>query len=147
MKQIVEMSKIEPTIRDVVGAGGVVRLTVTGRSMEPTLIEKRDSVLLVKPEKVKKGDIVLYLRENGDYVLHRIVGKKKGAFLLCGDNQTIIEYPIYPEQIFGMVSGIVRKGNVIPITNIKYRIAAFVWTRFIRLRPFILRTYVKMRRK
>lgn len=147
MKQIVEMSKIEPTIREIVGAGGVVRLTVTGMSMFPTLVEKRDSVLLVKPEKVKKGDIVLYQRANGDYVLHRIVGKDKEAFSLCGDNQTMIEYPIYHNQIFGVVSGIVRKGTTISVTNKKYQLASFVWTRFIKLRPFLLRNFVKMKRK
>lgn len=147
MKQIVEMSKIEPAIREIMGVGGVVRLTVTGMSMFPTLVEKRDSVLLVKPDKVKKGDIVLYQRQNGDYVLHRIVGKKKDEYSLCGDNQTLIEFPIYREQIFGVVSGIVRKGVTIPVTNAKYRMASFVWVRFIRLRPFILRNYVKMKRK
>ena len=145
MKQVVEMSKIEPTIREIVGAGGVVRLTVTGKSMLPTLVEKRDSVLLKKPDRIKKGDIVLYQRKNGDYVLHRIVKKKKDCFCLCGDNQTMIECPVYAEQIFGLVSGIVRKGEVIPVTNIKYRIASFVWTNFIKLRPFILRNYVKLK--
>lgn len=147
MKQIVEMSKIEPTIRQIVEVGGVVRLTVTGQSMFPTLVEKRDSVLLKKPDRIKKGDIVLYQRKNGDYVLHRIVKKKKDEFSLCGDNQTMIEHPIYREQIFGVVSGIVRKGEVIPVTDIRYRTASFIWTRFIGLRPFLLRNYVKMKRK
>ena len=147
MKQIVEMCKIEPTIREIVEVGGVVRLVVTGHSMLPTLVEKRDSVLLVKPNKIKKGDIVLYQRKNGDYVLHRIVKKKNGIFYLCGDNQTAVEYPIYKEQIFGLVTGIVRKGKIIPVTDVKYRIASSVWTNFIKLRPFILRNYVKMKRK
>lgn len=147
MKQIVDMGKIESTIREIVGAGGVVRLTVTGQSMLPTLVEKRDSVLLTKPDKVKKGDIVLYQRSNGDYVLHRIVKKKKDTFCLCGDNQTMIEYPIYPEQIFGVVSGIIRKGKTISTNNIRYRIASFTWTNFIKLRPFILKSYIKMKRK
>ena len=147
MKQIVEMCKIEPTIREIVGAGGVVRLTVTGQSMSPTLIEKRDSVLLKKPDKLKKGDIVLYQRKNGDYVLHRIVKKKKGEFGLCGDNQTLVEYPIYQEQVFGAVSGIIRKGKTIPVTNFKYQVASFVWTNFIKLRPLIIRKYVKIKRK
>lgn len=147
MKQIVEMCKIEPTIREIVGAGGVVRLTVTGQSMFPTLVEKRDSVLLKKPDRIKKGDIVLYQRKNGDYVLHRIVKKKKGEFSLCGDNQTMVECPIYRQQIFGVVSGIVRKGVTIPVTDVKYRVVSFIWTRFIGLRPFLLRNYVKMKRK
>lgn len=147
MKQIVEMCKIESTIREIVEAGGVVRLVVTGHSMLPTLVEKRDSVLLVKPDKIKKSDIVLYQRKNGDYVLHRIVKKKNGAFYLCGDNQTAVEYPIYKEQIFGLVTGIVRKGKIISVTDVKYRIASSVWTNFIKLRPFILRNYVKIKRK
>lgn len=147
MKQIVEMEKLEPAIREVVGAGGTVRLTVTGQSMFPTLIENRDSVVLVKPSKLKKGDIVLYQRQNGAYVLHRIVKIKNDEFYLCGDNQTAIEFPIYERQIFAVVSAIARKDKIISVTDKKYRIVSFIWSTFIPLRPFFLRTVVKMKRK
>ena len=147
MKRIVDMKTLEPTIREIIDAGGAVRLTVTGRSMFPTLVEKRDSVILIKPGKLKKSDIILYQRTNGDYVLHRIVNVKKGGFALCGDNQTAIEFPIYENQVIAVVSAIIRKGKIIEKNNITYKISAMIWTNFISLRPFMFRTIIKMKNR
>ena len=145
MKKIVDMKTLEPTIREIIAAGGAVRLTVTGQSMLPTLVEKRDSVILTKPGKLKKSDIILYQRTNGDYVLHRIVRVKKGGFALCGDNQTLPEFPIMPEQVIAVVSAIVRKGKIIEKNNITYKFSAMIWTNFISLRPFMLRVVTKIK--
>ncbi len=145
MKQIVDMKKLEPSIREIVGAGGNVRLTVTGQSMMPTLIEHRDCVILTKPGNLKKGDIILYQRTNGDYVLHRITKVKKDGLELCGDNQMKPEFPVLPEQVIAVVSAIIRKGKLIEKSSITYRVSAFIWTNFIPLRPFMLKTVIKIK--
>ena len=145
MKKIVDMKILEPSIREIIDAGGIVRLTVTGQSMLPTLVERRDSVLLTKPEKLKKTDIVLYRRTNGDYVLHRIVKISKDGLHMCGDNQIKVEHPVLPEQVIAVVSAIIRKGKQIEITNLRYRISAIVWSNFIPLRPFLFKTTMKIK--
>ncbi|MBR6523179.1 MAG: S24/S26 family peptidase [Clostridia bacterium] len=145
MKQIVDMKRLEPSIREIIGAGGNVKLTVTGQSMMPTLIEHRDSVILAQPDKPKKSDIVLYQRTNGEYVLHRIVKVTKDGFGMCGDNQLKVEYPVFPEQIIAVVSFIVRKGEMISKNNPKYKLSSFIWTNFIPMRPFMLKTVTKMK--
>ena len=147
MKQIVDMEKLEPSIREIVGAGGRVRLTVTGQSMMPTLCDKRDCVILEKPEKLKKQDIVLYQRSNGDYVLHRIVNVKNGKLALCGDNQTMVEYPIEESQVIAVAGEIVRKGKTIPKNKFSYRFCAFFWTTFIPLRPIMFKYFVKIKNR
>lgn len=147
MKQIVEMKKLEPVIREIIDAGGTVRLTVTGNSMLPTLVEKRDSVILTKPEKLKKTDIILYQRKNGDYVLHRIVKADKNGLHLCGDNQMVIEYPVLPEQVIAVVSAIVRKGRLIEAGSFGYRLSSFIWSNFISLRPFMFKTVVNIKNR
>ena len=145
MKRIVDMKRLEPSIREIIGAGGNVKLTVTGQSMMPTLIEHRDSVILAKPDKLKKNDIVLYQRSNGEYVLHRIVKVTKNGFGMCGDNQMKVECPIFPEQIIAVVSAIVRKDKMISKNNLKYKISSFVWSNFIPMRPFMLKTVTKIK--
>ena len=145
MKQIVDMKRLEPSIKEIIGAGGNVKLTVTGQSMVPTLIEHRDSVILTKPDKLKKSDIVLYQRTNGEYVLHRIVKVTKDGFGMCGDNQMKVEYPVLPDQVIAEVSAIVRKGEMISKNNPKYMLGSFIWTNFISLRPFMLKTVTKMK--
>ena len=147
MKQIVDMEKLEPSIREIVEAGGTVRLVVTGKSMLPVLMEKRDSVILEKPGTLKKGDIVLYRRTNGDYVLHRIVKIKKDGMGMCGDNQKLVEFPIMPEQIIATCSAIIRKGRRIEKNNLAYRFMVFVWINLIPLRPQIYRLAKNIRKR
>ena len=53
-----------------------------------------------------KNDIILYRRENGKYVLHRIVKIKGNDLLLCGDNQSDIEKGITVDMVIAKVKGI-----------------------------------------
>ena len=54
-------------------AGGVMEMPVFGSSMAPFLIHGRDAVRLVKcTHPPKRGEIVLFRRLDGHYVLHRV---------------------------------------------------------------------------
>ena len=108
MKTVMEMKELAPLIIEVVEKGGSFRLYPRGVSMLPLLREGIDSVNLGAADTVKKGDIVFYLRENGEYVLHRVIGERKDGFLLCGDAQTLVECGIRREQIFAKAVGLWR---------------------------------------
>ncbi len=84
--------------------GKAFSFTPYGDSMLPTLKNGKDTVTLVPAECCKTGDIVLYRRPSGMYVLHRIVGKLRDGFMMCGDNENSIEYPIFPKDILAKVS-------------------------------------------
>ena len=61
-------------LRELINVGKDVNLTVTGSSMSPFLIHERDTVFLRKPDhELKKGDIVFYERDSGQFVLHQIL--------------------------------------------------------------------------
>ena len=98
--QILEhkMEAIMPFIKEQIESGVMSKLIVTGTSMTPMLRSGKDSVLLKEVETLKKGDIILYKRQNGRYVLHRIIGVKEDFFLCCGDNQWRKEI-VYPHQV------------------------------------------------
>ena len=50
-----------------------VPLIISGNSMSPFLVHGRDTVYLSKiTSPLKKGDMILYRRDSGDYILHRI---------------------------------------------------------------------------
>lgn len=146
MKNEVDISEMIPIIEETLNCGKQVKFKVRGNSMYPTLIEQRDSVFLERKSKYKKCDIILYKRDNGHYVLHRIVGKKNGLFKLCGDNQTDIEYPIRNDQIVAAATALERKGRIINATDFKYSVVAHIWTDFIFLRPFLMKKALQMRR-
>ncbi len=137
---------LSPVMEECLNEGQKVRLTVIGDSMFPLFAHKRDSVVLSKKEKYHKYDIIFYRRENGACVLHRIVGSKKGAFLLCGDHQTELEYPIYPRQILGVVESFERKGKAYPAKGMAYQIYSVLWCWVRPMRLVLLKAALKLRR-
>lgn len=88
-------------------------LGITGSSMNPLLVNKRDSVILKRCNKfeLKKGDIPLYKRRNGQYVLHRIIEVTDKGYNLCGDNQCVIEKDLPKENIIAVVKAFERNGK------------------------------------
>lgn len=137
--------ELTPFITDMIKRGKSVNITVTGNSMFPLFADTRDTALISKSDKYKRLDIILYLRDNGDLVLHRIVKKKKGIYHLCGDNQLTIEYPIYENQIIGKVVSFVRKGKNVKTSNIFYILYSYFWCLNIKLRKPLMKYALKAR--
>ena len=116
-------------------------LKVRGMSMFPLLKDNRDSFKLEKiTSKPKRKDIVLYKRDNGQYVLHRIIKEKDNLYTIVGDNQHVKEYPIRLDQILGVVSEVIRKDKVINLkTSKKYKIYSSLWCFNLFIRRVILK--------
>lgn len=119
-KQIIKLEILWPVIDEVISTGGEFRLFPRGTSMMPLLREGIDSVILVSPNNVDENDIVLYKRDSGQFVLHRIVKIKKDEYIMCGDNQFILEYGIKRENILAKVSSFYRAEEHIDNDNEKY---------------------------
>lgn len=113
---------LEPIIREKLALGGRVIIKPKGTSMLPLIRQGIDEVELSAPpkERLKKYDIPFYKRENGQFVLHRIVGVKKDSYILCGDNQTDLERGITDEMIFAVVTRIKRDGIFFDVNNEEY---------------------------
>lgn len=118
----------ERIIREVLDSNGEFVMYPKGTSMLPLIVEKRDSVTLVKPKKtLGVRDIILYKREDGSFVLHRILGKNQQGYILCGDNQEFLEYGITDGQVIGMVKIICRKGKTITRSKLGVRLYEHLW--------------------
>lgn len=107
------LSDMLPIIQEAFSKGKSFRLPITGTSMNPLLYQGRDYVEIVKPQlPLSLGDIPLYRRNNGDFVLHRVVKiKENGEYVMCGDNQFLLESGITDSNIIGVVKTIVRDGR------------------------------------
>lgn len=117
-------------------------LLISGSSMTPFLVHGRDTVRLTRVSRpLKRGDIVLYQRKNGAYILHRICAVEGETFSLVGDAQTGIERGIEREQIFAVVCSAVRKGKLQRPGCFWWEFFARGWVRVIPLRPALLRIY------
>ena len=76
-----------------------------GYSMLPMLRQKRDTVVIKRiNRKPKENDVVLYLRDDGKYVLHRIIKVKNDGYVIRGDNCYYHEYDITDKHIIGIVA-------------------------------------------
>ena len=122
-----------------------VSIVISGNSMSPFLVNQRDVIYLSKiNRKLKKGDLVLYQRLSGQYVVHRSVKVKKSGYYLAGDNQIAIEGPILDKQIFGLVTKVKRKGKWIEAGNFWWEFFEHVWIWVLPWRMIILKIYKKV---
>ncbi len=137
-KKTIKLNDIYPIIKEQIESGGTVHLPIKGTSMLPLLHQDRDFVQLHKCENAKIDDIIFYLRDNGQFVLHRIVGKNENGFILCGDNQWKKEFGIENRHIIAVVDKIERKNKVFDTSKLSYRIYSKIWVSILPLRPFIL---------
>lgn len=128
--------------------GKEVSILVSGGSMTPFLIHQRDKVLLSPVSgPLKRGDVVMYQRDDGLYVLHRIVRlQKDGKYVLCGDAQIQLEPNVCREQIFARVSAIERKGTWIGEKSIFWWFFMQVWSRVIPARHLLMKMYSFVKR-
>jgi len=100
---------------------GSASLTVTGYSMMPMLHNRKDTVTIVPVEGIReKGELILYRRESGKYVLHRILRCTKHGYICCGDNQFFTE-KVTQEQLLAVVTGFTRKGKTYTVRDMSYR--------------------------
>lgn len=111
MRESVSLAEFFPLITEVIDAGGEFRLYPRGISMEPMIHQGSDSVLLAKSDSYEVGDILFYKRENGDFVIHRLIEKRGKKFTMCGDHQMALEYGVDPSAVIAKVVGY-YKGDV-----------------------------------
>lgn len=114
------LDELEPIIREKLSSGGTVQIPITGTSMLPLLVQGRDSVILAPAAEIKVNDIIFYKRDDGHFVLHRIIGNDGKGYILCGDNQWVKEYGITDRHIIGVVTEIIRDGVNIKTDDKEY---------------------------
>ena len=114
-------------------------LIVTGGSMNPFLIQGRDTVYLSRLERpARRGDILLYRRDNGKYILHRVWRvEKDGTLTIVGDAQTQLERGIRQDQIIAVVTAVIRKGQRMAPGSFWWEFFEKVWIRMVPLRGLV----------
>lgn len=102
-------------VREAIARGEAILIAGTGTSMEPLIRAERDKVLLAPlPDRpLLRGDIVLYRRQNGQTVLHRIFRVRKDSFDMLGDGQLWVEQRVKKEQILAFAREIRRPDGVL----------------------------------
>lgn len=136
--QSVAFDSMMEVISEKLSVGGDVLISASGDSMYPLFRHQKDQVRLSRVERtLKKYDMILYRRDNGQYVLHRIVGIGENGFILRGDAQLVNEYPVREDQVIAKVSGFVRNGKEYTCQYFFYRLYAYLWTNTVLMRKIL----------
>ena len=122
-------------------------LIVSGQSMTPFLVGGRDTVYLSRLERpARRGDILLYQRDSGQYVLHRVwKAEQDGSFTMVGDAQTELEHGIRENQIIAIVTFALRKGKPMLPGFFWWEFFEKIWIRMVSLRPLFWKAYSLLR--
>lgn len=142
VERVVDTSEYVSVLREIAESGKVVSLRISGGSMTPFLAHGRDYIYFTKPDReLRRGDMVFYQRQNGQYVMHRIYKKKAEGYYIVGDAQTEIEGPVAESQIFARIVKVKRKGRLLQPGEFWWEFFEHVWIRIVPLRKPIVRLY------
>lgn len=121
------LEDLMPLIRQTLAQGRSIAIGPKGTSMRPLIRQGIDFVELSPlPKRLKKYDIPLYQRPDGQYVLHRVV-KTGDTYTCIGDNQFQLERSVRHEQLIAVVTAIYRGEKRVPVTAFSYKVYCRLW--------------------
>ena len=136
------------TFEEEIERSGKIIYTNVGDSMMPLIKQGRDVLVISKPNgRLKRYDVPLYKRDSGQYVLHRILEVRENDYVICGDNRWKKEYGITDRHIIGVLTGMIRDGREIPVTDRKYRLYVHLWCDFFPVRAWMIRARQFLKRR
>lgn len=129
MSRTIDTNTYLDTVCELLGSGAAnVPVPVTGSSMSPFL-HHGDTVYLNLPDReYRPGDIVLYRRSTGQYVLHRIIRlNPDGSLIMLGDAQ--IEKELLPgtAQICAIATQARHRNRMITPQDAYWKLYASIW--------------------
>lgn len=117
-----------------------IPIPVAGTSMTPFL-DPGDTVyldLLTQPP--KQGDILLFTRPQGDYVLHRVAGvDPDGTLQMLGDGQGVLEPLTDPSRIHAIVTAARYHGKLLRPGDFRWEYYRTFWLTAKPIRPKLIR--------
>ena len=136
-------------LKETFKRGQELRFTPTGRSMLPMLDGVNDTFTFAPVNgRLKKYDVPFYQRDNGQLVLHRVVGfDKDGGYVMSGDGQYYFEHGITDDNILAIMVSFTHKGKTHSVTDLSYRLYIRRMMFMKLLKMFARKVYHKLKRK
>ncbi len=129
MARVLDTQAFLDTVCDLLREGQTsIPIPVTGGSMIPFLHSGDTAYLDLLTREPKRGDIVLYTRKNGRYILHRIYKvNKDGTYVMVGDAQQELELLPGREQIHAIVTAARHKGKLMTPKSLRWLAYRYLW--------------------
>ncbi len=129
--------------KEELNKNGVIVFTNKGVSMMPLLRHDKDvMVIRAISGEIKKNDAVLFMRSNGQYILHRVTKILGGdRYYIIGDNCETGEI-VRKDMIIGVLTEVKKDGKTIKMTDKSY----LRYVRSVPIRRFFFTPYRKAKR-
>lgn len=145
--KVLEPEQLMPRLLEILEVTEPVPLVISGSSMTPFLVHGRDTVYLSKVKSpLCRGDMVLYRRDSGNYVLHRVYRVERDTYTMVGDAQTWLEKGIRPDQILAKVTAVRRKGKLLQPGSFWWKFFETIWLGMVPLRPAAMAGYARLKK-
>ena len=119
--------------------GVSVTFPVKGRSMLPFIFGGRESVILQKPQVIKRGQVVLAEIAPDRYVVHRIIKVETDRITLMGDGNISGTESCPPDKVLAIATHVVDEtGQRRPLYSKARIVKANLWYHIRPLRRYIL---------
>lgn len=128
----------------LVAEGEKVTLMTKGASMLPFIVGGRDSVVLVRPEELFPGMIVLAYVQGGRYVLHRILSIDGTKVVLMGDGNIKGVEVCAPADVKAVAVRISRPSGDVDCLSKRHLRQAAIWKTLLPVRRWILAVYRRL---
>ena len=126
-QQLQALELIEVLASDLSEGQAIRHVRFSGTSMMPMLRQGIDCVEFSPvPPVLKKYDLPLYQRENGQYILHRIVDAGE-TYTCIGDNQFVLEPDLHHSQMLALVTAFSRGDKWYSVDCWHYRLYCRFW--------------------
>lgn len=154
-----ESEGIPEEIWEAMAAEGLdiaIDVPILGSSMQPLLRPKGDSVKIMPLRRdLMIGDIIVFRRDDGKLIMHRIFKLTDTHIQTIGDNCEKPDREIPYDAVFGLVTHVQRGKRTIYVDNNRWRFIGRVLTRTRPVRLFLFkhvkqplwRIYKKLQKK
>ena len=140
-----------PAVKAAIDEGHSVTLRVRGRSMRPFLEDNRDKAVLspIRPDEVKRGDVVLAEVKPSFYVLHRVARRDGDNLTLRGDGNPYLRETCRTTNVIAIATGFLRgkRDKFTSTTSFRWKFYSFVWPSWGHLRRLLLAIYSRIKKK
>ncbi len=122
-----------------------ITFTPKGMSMYPFIVGDRDSVILYRTDKIRRGDIVAARISGMGCVLHRVYAVSDDRLTLMGDANCHFKEDCTPGDAVAVVKAIIRRRIHVDCLSYRERTAACIWMALLPVRKYLLWLLRKLR--
>ena len=134
-------------LQEAFDRGQELTFVPSGTSMRPTLDGREDAVTLAPVTgPLRRFDVALYRRSDGQLVLHRMVSfDADGGYLFCGDAQYIRESGVTDDAVLARMTAYTHRGKHHSVNSLRFRLYSRRIVAYRRMRRCLSNVYHKIK--